>query len=147
MRCDEFYREYLNIQNPYEFQVKTWQLIQEPKFPLLIKAPGGSGKTEAVVAPFLAQFVKNEFSLAPRLMGASLSHAIPHMNPKEIVVVYSETGPLPFPVSPMYSDYISKTAGLMPKDAKFLYWGPETPEGFSKKDTIDGIFAELLSKV
>lgn len=80
-------------------------------------------------------------------MGASLSHAIPHMNPKEIVVVYSETGPLPFPVSPMYSDYISKTAGLMPKDAKFLYWGPETPEGFSKKDTIDGIFAELLSKV
>ena len=68
MRCDEFYREYLNIQNPYEFQVKTWQLIQEPKFPLLIKAPGGSGKTEAVVAPFLAQFVKNEFSLAPRLI-------------------------------------------------------------------------------
>ncbi len=55
-------------------------------------------------------------------MGASLSHAIPHMNPIEIIVAYSEEGPLPFPVSPMYSDYISKTTGLMPSHAKFLYW-------------------------
>lgn len=80
-------------------------------------------------------------------MGASLSHAIPHMNPVEILVAYSENGPLPFPVSPMYSDYIPKTIGLMPQNAELLYWGGESPQGVSKKDTIDEIFTELLSKV
>lgn len=80
-------------------------------------------------------------------LGASLSHAIPHMNPVEILVTYSETGPLPFPVSPMYLDYISKTTGLMPQNTTLLYWGTESPEGVSKKNTIDEIFTELLSKV
>lgn len=80
-------------------------------------------------------------------MGASLSHAIPHINPVEIFVAYSETGPLPFPVSPMYSDYITKTVGLMPQNTKFLYWGSESPQGVIKKNTIDEIFTELLSKV
>lgn len=80
-------------------------------------------------------------------IGASLSHAIPHVNPVEILVAYSETGPLPFPVSPIYSDYISKTAGLMPQNTTLLYWGEETPSGIQKKNTIDDIFTELLSKV
>lgn len=80
-------------------------------------------------------------------IGASLSHAVPHMNPIEILVAYSEMGPLPFPVSPMYPNYISKTAGLMPKQTNLLYWGAESPEGVSKKNTIDEIFTELLSKV
>lgn len=80
-------------------------------------------------------------------IGASLSHAIPHMNPVEILVAYSETGPLPFPVSPMYSDYIPKTVGLMPQNTTILYWGSGSPEGVSKKDTIEEIFTELLSKV
>jgi CRISPR-associated protein Cst2 len=80
-------------------------------------------------------------------IGASLSHAIPHQNPVEILVAYSENGPLPFPVSPMYKDYIAKTIGLMPKGTSFLYWGSESPSGVSKKDTIDEIFRELLSKV
>ena len=103
-------------------------------------------------------------------IGASLSHAVPHGNPIEILVAYSETGPLPFPVSPMYSDYISKTAGLMPSETTLLYWGNITPEGFTeeknaeegdakkkaqeekanrkiKKGTIDAIFTELLTKV
>ncbi|MGC9046459.1 MAG: DevR family CRISPR-associated autoregulator [Thermodesulfovibrio sp.] len=80
-------------------------------------------------------------------IGASLSHAIPHQNPLEILVAYSETGPLPFPVSPMYSDYISKTIGLMPKNTTILYWGTESPQGITKKNTIDDIFTELVSKV
>ncbi len=80
-------------------------------------------------------------------MGASLSHAIPHMNPIEILVAFSETGPLPFPVSPMYSDYIPKTKGLMPQNTALLYWGSESPEGVGKKNTIDEIFNELISKV
>lgn len=81
-------------------------------------------------------------------IGASLSHAVPHQNPVEILVAYSESGPLPFPVSPMYSDYISKTKGLMPQNAAtLLYWGNETPVGITKKRSIDEIFTELLSKV
>lgn len=80
-------------------------------------------------------------------IGASLSHAIPHVNPLEVLVAYSEKGPLPFPVSPMYSDYISKTRGLMPKDAILLYWGSETPEGVIKKNSINDILDELLSKI
>lgn len=80
-------------------------------------------------------------------MGASLSHAIPHVNPVEILVAYSESGPLPFPVSPMYSDYISKTVGLMPKKVTLLYWGDSKPTGVTKKNTIDEIFNELISKV
>lgn len=83
-------------------------------------------------------------------IGASLSHAIPHGNPVEILVAYSETGPLPFPVSPMYSDYISKTVGLMPQNTTILYWGAKSLEGLeevSKKNTIGEIFTELLGKV
>jgi CRISPR-associated protein Cst2 len=80
-------------------------------------------------------------------MGASLSHAVPHGNPLEILVAFSENGPLPFPVSPMYSDYISKTTGLMPQNTKLLYWGSETPTGVIKKSTINEIFTELINKV
>jgi len=80
-------------------------------------------------------------------MGASLSHAVPHANPLEILVAYSESGPLPFPVSPMYSDYITKTKGLMPDEACLLYWGDsEVPAGITKNDTIDKIFSTLLAK-
>lgn len=80
-------------------------------------------------------------------MGASLSHALPHQNPVEILVAYSEKGPLPFPVSPIYSDYISKTISLMPQNTPLLYWGNNTPTGVTKKNTIDEIFNELISKV
>ena len=80
-------------------------------------------------------------------IGASLSHALPHMNPIEILVCYSETGPLPFPVSPMYPDYLSKTVGLAPSGTKFLYWGNNPVEGVEVKETINELFEELLSKV
>lgn len=80
-------------------------------------------------------------------IGASLSHAVPHGNPIEILVAYSETGPLPFPVSPMYSDYISKTAGLMPQNTTLLYWGNGIPAGVTRVNTIDNIFTQLLSRV
>jgi len=80
-------------------------------------------------------------------IGASLSHSLPHQNPIEILVAYSETRPLPFPVSPMYSDYLKKTIGIMPEGTQLLYWGESSPSGVTKKNTIDEIFQELLSKV
>ncbi len=80
-------------------------------------------------------------------LGASLSHALPHGNPLEILAIYSEQGPLPFPISPMYSDYVPKTVGLMPQNAILLYWGEGTYESITKKESINQIFTELLNKV
>jgi len=80
-------------------------------------------------------------------IGASLSHALPHNNPVEILVAYSESHPLPFLVSPMYSNYIEKSIGLIPQNTTFLYWGVDTPQGVTKKQSINEIFSELLQKV
>lgn len=67
-RGQEFYKKYFSISDPYEYQLRVWKYIECQKFPILIKAPTGSGKTEAVIAPFLNQFVKKDFYLAPRLI-------------------------------------------------------------------------------
>lgn len=80
-------------------------------------------------------------------IGASLSHAIPHQKPLEILAVYSENSVLPFPVSPMYSDYVNKTLGILPNDAQVLYWGPEHYNRIKKVETINEIFNELLGKI
>jgi len=53
---------------PYQFQLEVEEKILEGKFPLLIKAPTGSGKTEAVLFPFLNQFIDNKFYIAPRMI-------------------------------------------------------------------------------
>lgn len=63
-----FYSRYLKIPKPYEHQLKVWHLMEEGKFPILVRAPTGSGKTESVVAPFLNQFVTQDFYIAPRLI-------------------------------------------------------------------------------
>ena len=53
---------------PYEFQKEVFEKISKGRFPLLIKAPTGSGKTEAILYPFLLQFKNGNFSIAPRLI-------------------------------------------------------------------------------
>jgi len=80
-------------------------------------------------------------------MGASLSHAVPHVKPLEVLVAYSEEGPLPFPVSPIYQDYLVLTANLMPEHANLLYWGHAENEKVIKKDNIDEIFHEVINKI
>jgi len=45
-----------------------WDRIHATEYPLLLKAPTGSGKTEAVLAPFLSQFLDNKFHIAPRMI-------------------------------------------------------------------------------
>jgi len=68
MNCIDFYKNYFGITKPFEHQEKLWNLINETQFPILMRAPTGSGKTEAVVAPFLQQFVIQEFRIASRLI-------------------------------------------------------------------------------
>jgi CRISPR-associated endonuclease/helicase Cas3 len=68
INAESFYKKYLDIDSPHEYQVSIWDRILAMKFPLLVKAPTGSGKTEAVIAPFLSQFIENGFRIAPRLI-------------------------------------------------------------------------------
>ncbi|MCD6318589.1 CRISPR-associated helicase Cas3' [Candidatus Aerophobetes bacterium] len=63
-----FYKNYFDISVPYTHQIQVWKTIEKGKYPILLKAPTGSGKTEAVVSPFLSQFIENKFSIAPRLI-------------------------------------------------------------------------------
>lgn len=64
----EFYSKYFGIPQPFKHQEEIWNLLRACKTPLLLRAPTGSGKTEAVLAPFLMQFVENKFNIAPRMI-------------------------------------------------------------------------------
>ncbi|MEO0293610.1 MAG: CRISPR-associated helicase Cas3' [candidate division WOR-3 bacterium] len=70
MKFKEFYKNFLKISEPYSHQEQVWKIFENWEkfnFPLLVKAPTGSGKTEALIAPFLNQFLENNF-FAPRLI-------------------------------------------------------------------------------
>jgi len=82
-------------------------------------------------------------------MGASLSHAIPHTQPIEVLVAYSETSPIPFPISPIYGNYIEEYKGLVPKGTSILLWSQtgEKVKGVTTKSTINEVFDEILEKL
>lgn len=63
-----FYKKVFNINTPHSHQIELWEAFNENKFPIIVKAPTGSGKTEAIIAPFLCQFLENNFYIAPRLI-------------------------------------------------------------------------------
>jgi len=65
---NEFYKSTFKIASPYKHQLGVWEKLKNNQFPLLIKAPTGSGKTEAILAPFLNQFIERNFAIAPRLI-------------------------------------------------------------------------------
>jgi len=52
----------------YPFQMEVFQCVRKGVSSILLKSPTGSGKTEAVLAPFLSQFLENSFYIAPRLI-------------------------------------------------------------------------------
>jgi CRISPR-associated endonuclease/helicase Cas3 len=52
----------------YPVQMEVFQCVRKGVSSILLKSPTGSGKTEAVLAPFLSQFLENSFYIAPRLI-------------------------------------------------------------------------------
>jgi len=68
IKAEQFYKQYFNIDSPFDHQINIWDRIHAMELPLLLKAPTGSGKTEAVSAPFLSQFIDNKFHIAPRMI-------------------------------------------------------------------------------
>ncbi len=64
--CKNFYMNFGF--KPFIYQESVWDYFKNLNFPFLIKAPTGSGKTEAVIFPFLNQFLENNFYLAPRMI-------------------------------------------------------------------------------
>ncbi|MBW1668761.1 MAG: CRISPR-associated helicase Cas3' [Deltaproteobacteria bacterium] len=64
----EVYEKVYGIKKPYKYQRDVFEKIQNYKNPVLLKAPTGSGKTEAAIAPFLLQFLEDKFLIAPRLI-------------------------------------------------------------------------------
>lgn len=68
IKAEQFYEQYFNIGSPFDHQITLWERIHALDFPLLLKAPTGAGKTEAILAPFLSQFVDNKFTIAPRMI-------------------------------------------------------------------------------
>jgi len=66
--AQRFFTNYLGL-NAYPHQVKVFEFFwNHPNEGMSLFAPTGSGKTEAAVAPFLNQFVTNDFRIAPRLI-------------------------------------------------------------------------------
>lgn len=52
MNINDFYKSYLSITIPHMHQIKMWEKVKKGKYPILLKAPTGSGKTEAPLALF-----------------------------------------------------------------------------------------------
>jgi len=55
---EEFYKAYLSIENPFSHQAQFWNLVLSDQFPILVKAPTGSGKKKIFPKKFLSG-VKN----------------------------------------------------------------------------------------
>jgi CRISPR-associated endonuclease/helicase Cas3 len=68
IKAEQFYSQYFNIDSPFDHQINLWESVHAMYSPSLLKATTGSGKTEAVLAPFLSQFIDNKFHIAPRMI-------------------------------------------------------------------------------
>jgi CRISPR-associated protein Cst2 len=81
-------------------------------------------------------------------LGASLSHAIPHIDCEQVLLAVSRKGSLPFPISPIYPDYVSKTVGILPREGVSIYsFGIEAPPSpVQKVSSLDEILQTVSEK-
>jgi len=80
--------------------------------------------------------------------GASLSHALPHVDVLSVLVAYSKETQFPVPVSPIYPEYISKTIGMMPEGVNLLGYGEAgEAEGVEKCDKLNDLFNKVLGEL
>jgi len=87
-------------------------------------------------------------SLLTGKMGASLSHALPHADCRQVVVAASTAGPLPAPISPIYPDYLAKYVGLLPDHGRLWAFGFDSvPEGVTSCATLNELFAAIAGLI
>ncbi|MGD9495038.1 MAG: CRISPR-associated helicase Cas3' [Armatimonadota bacterium] len=68
MHVAEAYQRLFGIDRPYTHQARLFEAARQGAFPLLLRAPCGTGKTQAAAAPWLSQFLDGDFILPPRLI-------------------------------------------------------------------------------
>lgn len=82
-------------------------------------------------------------------LGASLSHALPHVDIVEVVACAGLDRPLPFPPSPIYRDYLDKLAGILPAgdSVRVLVYTThkeaQVPARATRCLTLDDLFAAV----
>jgi CRISPR-associated protein Cst2 len=81
-------------------------------------------------------------------VGASQSHALAHMDIREVMTVISEKTILPYPVSAIYPDYAKKTIGIMPENAEILGFGQkEQSEKMQNFESLNDLFSHILERL
>ncbi len=79
--------------SPYNYQKKVfeevWTELSQNGGLKVIEAPTASGKTEAVVIPFLRQFMEKDFRLAPRMVYVLPTHSLIHFQKERILKLIS----------------------------------------------------------
>ncbi len=78
-------------------------------------------------------------------LGASQSHAVPHTDCPELLVAFTDSGPLPNPISPIYPGYAEKYVGMAPPGAQLHAFGIEPTEGITVHETIGEVFDVVLN--
>jgi len=68
VQAADAYKQLFDFGEPYEHQTRLFEACRDQAFPLLLRAPCGTGKTEAAVAAWLAQLLDHDFHLPPRLI-------------------------------------------------------------------------------
>jgi CRISPR-associated endonuclease/helicase Cas3 len=66
-KITNWFKKIGGFETVYSHQIEIANALKSKKS-ILLRAPTGSGKTEAVLIPFLVQFLENNFYIAPRLI-------------------------------------------------------------------------------
>jgi CRISPR-associated protein Cst2 len=81
-------------------------------------------------------------------MGASLSHAIPHVDCVELILAVSAEKPIMIPFSPMYKGYGQKYMGLLgTRDDVNVYTYGIDIAGAIRKEKLSELFEDVINTI